>query len=131
MGTFSITVLFVALLTLVHMVFTVLVGAYRAKSGILLADGGDRELLLRMRAHANFTETVPITLLAMAASEFMGAPAALLWTGGALLFGGRLFHYIGIRQDGTGVGRGLGMVATLLSMLTFSVYCLLGVAGVV
>ena len=71
-----VTILFVALFALVQIPVTMAVGFRRAKTGIQFMDGGDRVLLKRMRAHGNFTETVPMALFAMAAAELSGAPAA-------------------------------------------------------
>ena len=65
----SITVLFIALLALIQFPMTVAVGLHRTRTDIHFMDGGDTDLMRRMRAHGNFTETVPITLLAMAAAE--------------------------------------------------------------
>ena len=116
------TVLFVGLLALIQIPMTFAVGLYRVKTNIHFLDGGDVEMTRRMRAHANFTETVPITLLAMAAAEIAGAPAALLWTGGALLVAGRLLHYGTIRKYGWAIGRAIGMSMTFLPMAAFGLY---------
>lgn len=52
---------------------TVVVGCRRAKTGIRFFDEGGVTLRRRMRAHANFTETVRIVLIAMTVSEQAGA----------------------------------------------------------
>ena len=101
----QITILFVGLMALIQIPMTFAVGLYRVKTDIHFLDGGDVEMLRRMRAHGNFTETVPITLLAMAAAELSGAPTLLIWAGGALLVAGRLLHYMTIRRFGWAIGR--------------------------
>ena len=116
------TILFVGLMALIQIPMTFAVGLYRVKTNIHFLDGGDVEMTRRMRAHANFTETVPITLLAMAAAELSGAPGYLLWSGGALLVAGRLLHYVTIRQYGWAVGRAIGMSMTFLPMAGFALY---------
>jgi uncharacterized protein len=68
----TVTAGFVAIFALIQVPLTVMVGFRRVQTGIHFFDGGDLVLLRRMRAHANFTETVPITLLAMAAAELSG-----------------------------------------------------------
>ena len=78
-----ITVLFVGLFALIQVPLTVMVGYRRVQTGIQFFDGGDQTLLRRMRAHGNYTETVPIVLLAMAAAEITGIPSWALWAGGA------------------------------------------------
>ena len=118
----QITILFVGLMALIQIPMTFAVGLYRVKTDIHFLDGGDVEMLRRIRAHANFTETVPITLLAMAAAELSGAPAFLIWTGGALLVAGRLLHYVTIRRFGWAIGRAVGMAMTFLPMAGFALY---------
>ncbi|TYC51494.1 hypothetical protein FMN50_21265 [Rhodobacterales bacterium] len=129
-STLPITVLFVAILALVQIPMTVAVGIRRARTGIQFLDGGDQVLLKRSRAHANFTETVPMALLAMAAAELSGAPDLLLWIGGGALLLGRLLHYGTLITTGFGRGREAGMILTLLPMLVFPGYILLRAAGV-
>lgn len=118
----QITVLFVGILALIQIPMTFAVGLYRVKTNIHFLDGGDTQMTRRMRAHGNFTETVPITLLAMAAAEIAGAPGYLLWTGGTLLVAGRLLHYGTIRQYGWAIGRAIGMSMTFLAMAGFALY---------
>ncbi|GAB4518808.1 MAG: hypothetical protein Tsb0019_19060 [Roseibium sp.] len=120
-----VTILFVALFALAQIPVTVAVGIRRAKTGIQFMDGGDEVLLKRMRAHGNYTETVPIALLAMAAAELSGAPAGLLWAGGGALLAGRAMHYHALVTSGFGIGRGAGMLLTLTPLLVFPAYVLL------
>lgn len=127
--TFSITIMFIALLALIQVPMTFAVGIVRARTGIRFLDGGNELLTRRMRAHGNFTETVPITLLAMGGAEYLGAAPALLWAGGGLLFVGRLAHAIDMYRTGWGIGRGIGMIATFVSMLLFSGVCLASLGG--
>lgn len=127
----SITVLFIALLALIQFPMTVAVGLHRTRTDIHFMDGGDTDLMRRMRAHGNFTETVPITLLAMAAAEFTGAPEALLWTGGLVLLLGRMLHYVTIRRYGWAIGRAIGMAMTFLPLVGFALYSLAVVGGVI
>lgn len=118
--TLSVTPLFVALFLVIQVVITNVVGYRRLKTDIHFLDGGDLTLTRRMRAHGNFTETVPITLLGMLTAELTGSPAALLWVGGALLLVGRLWHYGVIVTRGWGNGRALSMVLTFAAMLVFA-----------
>jgi uncharacterized membrane protein YecN with MAPEG domain len=76
----------------------------------------------RMRAHGNFTETVPITLLAMAAAELAGAPRWLLWGGGAVLLAGRSLHLATLVRAGWGIGRAFGMILTFVPMGGFGLF---------
>lgn len=122
--TFPITALFIAALGIIQIPMTVAVGLLRVKTGIQFMDGGSQTLLRLMRAQANFAETVPITLLVMAAAEYTGTSAALLWAGGSSLLLGRIVHYITVAKYGWGNGRATGMLLTLAALLGFSV-CIL------
>lgn len=115
-----VTPVFVATLLVFQVVITNIVGYRRLKTGIHFLDGGDTVLTRRMRAHANFTETVPITLVGMLTSELMGVAPVVLWTGGGLLLVGRSWHYWVILNRGWGNGRALSMVITFASMLIFA-----------
>jgi uncharacterized membrane protein YecN with MAPEG domain len=115
-----ITPLFVSVLLVFQVVITNVVGYRRVKTDIHFLDGDDLTLTRRMRAHGNFTETVPISLVAMLTAELMGAAATVLWIGGALLLVGRAWHYWVIVTQGWGNGRALSMVLTFASMLTFA-----------
>ena len=119
-----ITALFIGVFVLLQIPLTVMVGYRRARTGIQFFDGGDQTLLRRMRAHGNYTETVPIVLIAMAASELSGAPAWLLWVGGVSLLVGRLMHAAILVLRGWGLPRAIGMILTFIPMLGFGAWCI-------
>lgn len=125
-----VTIVFVAVFALIQIPMTVAVGLRRLQTDVQFMDGGDSVLLQRMRAHGNFTETVPIALLAMAAAELAGAPHVLLWSGGTALLLGRLVHYATIVTTGFGIGRAIGMLLTLSSLVLFPGFVLLRTLGV-
>ncbi|MBN8505799.1 MAG: MAPEG family protein [Burkholderiales bacterium] len=114
-----ITVLFVGLFALIQVPLTMMVGWRRAQTVIPFLDGGDPTLLRRMRAHANFTETVPMVLLAMAMSEWTGLASVWLWAGGLCLLGGRALHAYWTLRHGWGTPRATGMLLTFAPMLGF------------
>lgn len=124
-----VTSLFIGIFVLLQIPLTVMVGYMRAQTGIQFFDGGNQTLLRRMRAHGNYTETVPIVLIAMAASELTGAPAWLLWTGGVSLLVGRLMHAAILVLKGWGLPRAIGMILTFVPMLGFGIWCLVRAAG--
>ena len=126
MLTIPVTAFFIGLFALILIPLTVMVGYRRAQTGIQFFDGGDATLLRRMRAHANYTETVPIVLLAMAAAELGALPHWALWTGGCSLLVGRITHAAILVARGWGAARAIGMILTLLPMAGFggwAVYC--------
>jgi hypothetical protein len=112
--------LFAGVFALIQVPMTIAVGYRRLRTGIQFLDEGDAVLLRRMRAHGNFTETVPITLIVMAAAEWRGAPVWLLLAGGCSLLCGRAMHYVTLLRSGFGIGRAIGMVLTFLPMTAFA-----------
>lgn len=109
----SITPIYIALLGLFFVPITLRVGIYRVNNKISLGDGGDKELLKRMRAQANFIETVPLVVIMLVLMELAGAPSAWLHGVGGTLLAGRLLHYIGLTGIGSFVCRPIGIFATL------------------
>lgn len=122
----EITGIYLAILALMFIPFTLRVGRYRLRNRISLGDGGDPELVKLMRAQANFVETVPLAVLLLVAMELSGAGAVWLHALGAMLVIGRLSHYLQI----TGVVRPLpfragGMVLTLSVYLVAAIWLLI------
>ncbi len=70
-----ITATITGLLAVAQFPLTVLVSDMRGKTGIQFLHEGHETLLRRMRAHGNFVETVPVTLIAMACAELGGHTA--------------------------------------------------------
>ena len=124
MSSLPVTLVFVALFALLQIPMTVAVGLLRARTDIHFMDGGNATLLRRMRAHGNYTETVPMSLLAMAAAELAGAPSTMLWAIGGALLAGRLLHYGTLVTSGFGLGRATGMILTFVPLLVCPIYVL-------
>jgi uncharacterized membrane protein YecN with MAPEG domain len=122
MPTIQITALFIGLFAVIQVPLTIMVGYRRVQTGIQFFDGGDTTLLRRMRAHGNYTETVPMVLLAMAAAEIMAMPHWALWVGGSSLLLGRLMHAAVVATKGWGLPRAIGMILTFIPMLGFGAW---------
>lgn len=119
------TLLFGAIFGVLHVLLTLRVGAYRFRSKIDTGDGGDKELLRRMRGHGNFVENVPIGLLLLLLNELNGlSQAGLMALGGVLLFG-RVAHYVQFALKGPFILRPLGMLTTLGAILASAVLLVL------
>lgn len=116
----EISLIFVAIFALFQMVITMMTGAARIKNEVHFYDDGDIDLRRRVRAHGNFTETVPITLLAMMGAEMLGTSPTLIWAGGVTLLVGRLWHYYVIRTVGWSNGRAASMMLTFTAMAGFA-----------
>jgi len=69
----SVTPLYVALLGLLWVPFTLRVGLCRVKNAINLGDGGDAELLRRIRGQGSFIESVPLAVVLLIVMELVGA----------------------------------------------------------
>ncbi len=123
----SITPLYVAILGLMFIPFTMRVGLYRVKNNILLGDGGNEELIKRIRAQGNFIETVPMALFLLIMMEVLGASNTWLHALGALLVFGRVLHWFAMSELGPSVGRPVGMVSTIGTILISSVWILVDV----
>ena len=78
MSAVPITGLYTGLTIILAIILGAGIGFYRGQKKISVGDGGDPEVLLRMRRHGNLVETAALTLLAMAIIELNGAPNALL-----------------------------------------------------
>jgi uncharacterized protein len=120
-----VTTFIAGVLAVVQVPLTVLVSYMRGRTGIQFLDGGNETLLRRIRAHANFIETVPITLLVMACAELSGASSAVLWRGGICLLIGRAVHvWAALNVKGWGIPRVIAMLLTFYAMAGFGVVCL-------
>jgi len=91
-----VTPIFIAILGLLFLPFTMRIALYRIKSKISIGTGDDPEMLRRMRGQANFVETVPIALILLIVMEITGASDMWLQSLGLTLVIARIFHYIGI-----------------------------------
>ena len=121
-----VTLLFAAIFGILHVIFTLRVGGYRFRSGISLGDGGDKELLNRIRAHGNFTENVPIALLLLLLNDLNGLADGTLMLLGSILLVSRLVHYLMIvTRSLPMVLRPLSMIGTLGTILASAIFLLI------
>lgn len=96
--------------------------ATRRRNRIGLGDGGDPVLLRRIRAHANFVETVPFALLLLALLELTGLRREWVAVLGGVLLVARVLHAIGLSGSaGVSFGRFWGTLLTWCVILGASV----------
>ena len=124
--TFATTPLYALPLALLYLVLFFRVSAVRSATGISFGDGGNAQLLHRVRQHGNFVEWVPFVLILMILAEGMGAPAIYLHISGALLLLGRIAHPFGLKPENAGhplryVGNGSNILATANLMVCLAV----------
>ncbi|GAB2491459.1 MAPEG family protein [Arenimonas alkanexedens] len=122
-----VTMLYAGLCTLLVLLLSGRVIAYRLRHKVGLGDGGHGELSLRVRSHANAVEYLPLALLLLGGMELNGYPDAVIHGFGATLLVSRLMHAWGLsRSDGSSVGRFVGTLLTLLLMITMAVFAVVG-----
>ncbi len=120
----AVTAFYASLLAALYLVLSARVIGWRRIQRVELGDGGNAQLLRRMRVHANFAEYVPFTLLLMALAENMAPPRPLLHLVGIILVAGRLIHAYGLSQTPHVVRyRVSGMVLTLTALGIAAMIC--------
>ena len=104
-----VTGFYAGILGLMAIVLGFQAGRLRGARNISIGDGGDPELLLAMRRHANFVEFVPLALVLIALVEMNGAPKLAIHALGAGLVVFRASHAVGINAESAGgAGRAIG-----------------------
>jgi uncharacterized membrane protein YecN with MAPEG domain len=125
-----ITAFYTALLALLFIALSARTIALRRTRSVEIGDGGDRELLRRIRVHANFAEYVPMAVLLMGLAESLKTAPALLHAIGALLLAGRVAHSYALSQSPHILQlRVFGMAATFTSLAFGAAACLWSATG--
>ena len=117
-----ITAVYAGLLGIMFLVLELPIGLLRTRTNVSLGDGGNPDLTVAIRRHANFVEHVPLALLLIGLLELNGGSPALLHVLGTGLVLARLMHPFGLdvhvmRRP----PRGLGAATTSLVILVASV----------
>ncbi|HEX9447539.1 MAG TPA: MAPEG family protein [Dongiaceae bacterium] len=125
------TSVYAILLAILFLVLSVraMLGRHRAR--VPFGEGASEELRRRLRAHANFAEYVPISLILMALLELQGAGSIVLNVIGLLLLAGRLAHAYGISRipehpRSRSIGMGLTLAAIIFAILGLASIALFG-----
>lgn len=122
-----ITMLYAGLCTILVVVLALRVVQWRFRHKIGLGDGGDRQLLMRVRAHANAVENMPLALLLLGGMELNGYNSGLIHGFGSVLLLSRAAHAWGLsHSSGTSRGRFIGSLFTWLLMLTMAAFAIGG-----
>lgn len=106
------------------------VGAVRNAEKIFIGDEDNENLIRRMRAHANFTETAAFVLILIAAIELAGVGAVWLPYVAGLYIIGRIGHALGMDGGAMKMGRLVGITITLLTLLGLAIIAALIAARV-
>lgn len=123
------TALFAAILALVYAGLSFWVVAGRLSGDVLHGDGGDKQLMKRIRSHGNFIEYVPLTLILIGLLEASGSSGALVKTLLVILLVARLLHPVGMLAPRNSpqqfACRGGGIIATIAVMTIAAVMLIL------
>ena len=111
-----VTMISAGILGLLLVALALRISIRRRAAGISLGDGGDAELLARVRAHANCAEWVPIGLILLALAERSAGATPIVIALAALLVGARLLHPLGMSRPAPNAPRFLGAVLTYLAV---------------
>jgi uncharacterized membrane protein YecN with MAPEG domain len=122
-----ITLFYAGLCAMLVIILAARVVRWRLAHRIGLGDGGDAELLRRMRVHGNAIEYLPLCLILLGGMELNGYPAALIHTFGIALVLSRVAHAFGLsRSSGVSAGRFAGTLVTWVLMLAMAGFAVVG-----
>jgi uncharacterized membrane protein YecN with MAPEG domain len=114
--------LYAALLAIVFVVLSVRTLRMRRRLRIAIGDAGNETMLRAMRAHSNFAEYVPLSLLLIYFVEQSGANPRFVHALGLCVLVGRVLHAVGVsRTDERYAYRVVGMALTLTPMIAASI----------
>lgn len=102
------------ILSLIYLALVVRVGQGRFLHKVALGDGGNPDMLVRMRTHANFAEYVPLILILMGLIETSNGNLLILTAMGVLLVIFRILHALGMPRPAPNFLRASGAGGTML-----------------
>lgn len=97
--TLPISTLFALPLIVIWFALWMGVSSSRPAFNTSIGDGGNAQLLLKIRRHGNFIEWVPFLLILMVLAEAQGTGPIWLYVAGGLLLLGRIVHPFGLKID--------------------------------
>ncbi len=122
-----ITSIYASLAALLIVRLSLAVIKLRRKNRVSVGDGGNEQLQLAIRTHANAVEYIPITLLLLLTLELNGAPTVLIHILGATLLIGRILHSMGLPEKDLSK-RVLGMQITIYLLIGLAILNILFLA---
>ncbi len=110
---------------LINIWLMIRVGQVRTSEKVSIGDGGNENVIRRMRAHSNYIESAPFVVLLVAAIELASATSPTwLWIVSGLYLLGRVAHGVGMDDGKFGKGRMIGTLITMLTLLGLGVYAI-------
>lgn len=121
----EVTTFTAAILGLLLLILSYRVSQIRRAAHIGLGDGGNPDLLTRIRTQANFTEYVPTVLILMGLIEYQTGYHVMLGVSSALIILARASHAVGMGRPSPNGFRIFGTAGTWLALLILSAWALL------
>ena len=106
------------------------IGQLRTSLKISIGDGGNEQVIRRMRAQSNFIENAPLVLVLIGAIELARPGNMILAAIAAIFIVGRVLHGLGMDGGSFAVGRVIGTLSSLLIQLGLSVWAALIAMGI-
>lgn len=120
-----ITLTVAGVAALINIWLMIRVGQVRTSEKISVGDGGNENVIRRMRAHSNYIESAPFVVLLVGAIELASPTSPTwLWIISGLYLLGRVAHGIGMDGGKFGKGRMIGTIVTMLTLLGLGVYAI-------
>lgn len=106
-----------AFLGIMQVALMLTVGLTRTSSGISLGDGGDENLLRKIRRHGNLTENAPIFLILLGFLEISGGPQMAVIGFAALFVVARISHAFALSSANAPlIARAIGALGTIIGI---------------
>lgn len=126
MSVLNVTLTYGSILIIIYALLSANVIRQRVKTQTLLGEGGNDDMLRAIRAHGNFMEYVPITLILMALIEISGGDETWLRVIGGVTVLARIIHAAAMTNTGfERIGRPLATLPTLLILLGLGIWGLM------
>jgi len=123
----QITSLYAGIFAIMTVVLAIGVIRQRGRKQVSVGDAGDPELQTAMRKFGNFTEYVPIALIAILLLENQGAPGWAVHAAGTAMLVGRVLHALGLdATKGPTFGRFTGTLLTFITLLVTGIWLIYG-----
>lgn len=121
----SITPIYIGIAVIMYTALSFFVIAGRNKYQVSIGDGSEAKFARTIRAHGNFAEYAPLTLLAMVAAELAGASGVIIHAAGSSLLVGRALHgYCFVFTENAMKMRVAGMMLTFFAMWIAAAACI-------
>jgi len=117
----NVTALYTGILAIMLVALSLYVVRGRWSNKVGVGDGGNADMLKRIRTHANFIEYVPMALIGLYLLEVTRHGAIVLHVLGIVLVVARLAHAYGMNRPSPNAGRAVGASLTLGVLLVEAV----------